>query len=119
MSLLDVNTQFTPPTKEQQLAGAAARIREISKQTFRQLVDTQKRGIEMVWENRQFTPQEVIDALGNDAAKVFLYHGALTELVKELATLDGINVDIKLPTNEFTVSKDGKITVGEGPYTAN
>lgn len=116
MSLLDVNT-FTPPTKEQQLANTANRIKEISKQTFRQLVDTQRRGIEMVWENREFTPQEVIDALGPYAVQVFQYHGALTEFVTQLATLDGINVDIKLPTNEFTINnQNGTITVGTGPY---
>lgn len=117
MSLLNFD-RFTPPTKEQQLASLAERIKEMSKQTFRQLVDTQKRGIEMVWENRNFTPQEVIDALGADAVKVFQYHGALTTFINELIALDGANIDVKLPTNEFTVS-NGKITVGTGPYTGS
>lgn len=114
MSLLDINTSNTP-TKQQKLDATANRIKEISKQTFRQLVDTQKRGIEMVWENREFTPQEVIDALGPYAVQIFQYHGALTELIQQLATIDGINVNLKLPTNEFTVS-NGSITVGTGPY---
>lgn len=117
MSLLNLD-QLNIPTEEQQLAMTANRVREMSRQTFRQLVDTQKRGIEMVWENRQFTPQQVIDALGDDAVKVFQYHGALTEFISQLATLDGVDVEIKLPTNEFTIT-DGKITVGEGPYTGS
>lgn len=118
MSLLSPNQTFGPLPKEQQLSNTVANIKQTIKQSFRQLLDIQHRGIRVVWENNNLTPQEIIDAMGDDAVKVFQYHGLLTDLIKQLAILDNVTPDIKLPTNEFTVT-NSKITVGEGPYTSN
>ena len=117
MSLLNINASITP-TKEQRLLNLSSHIKQTAKQSFRQLLDIQRRGIGLAWESSAHTPQEIIDSLGDDAVKIFQYHGLLTDLIKELEILDGINADIKLPTNEFTIT-DGKITVGQGPYTAS
>ena len=116
MSLLTGEPTFTPPSKEQRLKNIAQNIKGATKQAYKQITDIQRNGVNLVWGNPNLTPQEIIDALGDDAVKIFQYHGLLTDLIKQLAALDGVTPDIKLPTNEFTIT-DGKITVGTGPYT--
>ena len=59
--------------------------------------------IDILWKNDKATAQEIIDALGTDALKVFQFHGALTDFVNGIAQLDGSEVTVKYPTNTFTV----------------
>lgn len=113
MSLLKpTQIQLTPAQT------AAAQIKSTAAQTYAQLSAIQKRGIQTLWHNPQATPQQVCDALGVDAAKVFAAHGALTDLIVSLATVDGITPDIALPTKKFTVNQNGTITVGTEAYVA-
>jgi hypothetical protein len=116
MSLLNAPTPPTP-TKEIKLKQVTGRIRQLSASSYKQISDIQKQGISLLWEHPELTPQEIIDALGENALKVFQYHGALTEYLVTLATLEGIQPDIKLPPNAFVVNQDGTITVTEDPYT--
>lgn len=114
MSFLSQN-QITNPSKAVKLEQQTNFIKNISKRAYEDLVRTQKMGIDMLWNHPELTPQEIIDALGEDAIKIFQYHGALTEYVVALATAEGITPDIKLPTNAFTI-ENGVITVLDTPY---
>jgi hypothetical protein len=68
-----------------------------------------------VWHNRQFTPQQIIDSLGDDAVKIFDFHRGLTEYLVTVSFLDGVEYTPALHTNAFTVA-NGKITVLDTPY---
>lgn len=118
MSILNDNTiqlVKTPP-KEFYLNRTVSIIRSLTKSTFDQLVKTQRNGIEELWENPNATPQEIIDALGDDAIKVFQFHGALTQLITAISEIDNVKVDLKTPSNAFTIDKSGKIKVSDQPY---
>lgn len=112
MSLLKKEVIFS---KAQRLARKVEQIKSISTQTFNNLERTQREGINVLWNDPDLTPQEILDGLGADAIKVFMFHSALTDLIVGLSQVDGIVPNIKLPTNEFTIV-DGKIVVGNGPY---
>lgn len=123
MAILNDNTLPQPrpePPKEQVLNRITNRIKNISRETFNQLVETQRQGISVLWENSNATPQEIIDALGEDAIKIFQFHGALTDFIKALSELENVEVELKLPTNSFLIDpKTGKITVSDEPYSPN
>lgn len=116
MSLLSKTP--TTPSKSEKLAKLVSTIGDVSSNTYSQLVSIQNMGINLLWHSKEFTPQEVIDGLGDNALKVFQFHGALTDLIVALAALDGIAPEVKLPTNAFSVV-DGSIVVSSDPYTIN
>jgi hypothetical protein len=116
MSLLNPQQQAIQPTREQKLKFAARNIKGFTVQAYKQICEIQQRGIDMLWSHREFTPQELIDELGPDAVKVFQYHGGITSYLIALAQAEGIQPNIKLPTNAFEV-ENGTITVLEEPYT--
>lgn len=103
-------------TKDQKLQLVVAHIANLSRTTFETLIKTQNQGIDMLWHNREFTPQEIINALDENAVKIFQFHGGLTNLVESIAQTDKLEVNIKLPTNNFSVEKNGKITILDEPY---
>jgi hypothetical protein len=107
----------TPPTitDSEKLKRITSTIKVFSSRTYNDLVRTQKTGIDMVWNNREFTPQQVIDALGDDALKIFDVHGKLTDYLVAISAIDGVEYVPALPTNAFIV-EDGKITVTDLPY---
>ena len=116
MSILS-NIPTTIITDEQILNGIARQIKEISRKSFFDLVEIQKNGIDMVWNNGKFTPQQVIDSLGSDAIKIFQYHAGLTDYLVAISEIDGIEYTPALPNNAFTINaQTGKITVTEDPY---
>lgn len=104
------------PSKEKLVDITVSRIKNLSLETFKTLIKAQREGINDVWHNPKLTPQEVIDGLGDKAIKVFQFHGGLTDYIKAIAAADGVEVDVKYPTNAFTIDQDGKITVTNDPY---
>ena len=116
MSILTpTSNTVQPPSREQLLSRKADRIRDFSRRSFQQLSEIQREGIRFLWEDRGFTPQEIIDTLGPDALKIFQMHGILTDAINQIAAIDGISPEITLPTNAFEVV-DGSIVVSEDPY---
>jgi hypothetical protein len=116
MSIL-VNQPRPEPTRAQKLIQAANRIKAGIPNTYQTLANLQKQGIDSVWSNHLFTPQEIVDALGADAVKIFQYHGKLTALIEEIAQAEGVEPDVKYPKNAFTVNPTtGKITISDQPY---
>lgn len=117
MSILSPSNNKQPPTREQILSYKVNRIKDFSNKSFQQISEIQKEGIKLLWSDGMFTPQEIIDALGADALKIFQMHGTLTNAIVDIATVDGIAPDIALPTNSFSVV-EGSIVVSEDPYRA-
>lgn len=87
-----------------------------AREGYRRLCQIQKQGITRIWNHPRLTPQQAVDALGSDAARIFQAHGALTQVIAAVAALDEVEPDLLLPTHEFTVNPDGTVTIGEGPY---
>jgi len=90
-------------------------ILNIARETYNSLVNVQREGIDMLWHDDILTPQEICDGLGENAVKVFEFHGALTQFVQTLANNAQIEVDLKYPTNSFT-ELSGNIVVSDQPY---
>jgi hypothetical protein len=112
------NTAPQPPSKEQVSERVQRRIQNLSRESFNQMINTQREGIDIVWNHPILTPQEVIDALGENAIKVFMFHRGLTDYILGVAAADNIQVDVKYPTNAVVIDPTtGKITVTEDPYT--
>jgi len=103
--------------KNMRLKTTKNHILELTRETFNRLVNIQRKGIDMVWNNPNLTPQEIVDALGNDAVKVFEFHGNLTTFIQQLATSANVAVDLKTPTNAFSVVS-GNIVISNNPYQA-
>ena len=114
MSIL--TQQPTQITNDQKLAMITNRIKSISARTYSDLVKVQKDGIESVWHNPQFTPQQIIDSLGDDAIKIFNFHGRLTDYLVDVSAVDNVSYTPALPTNSFVFNEDGSITVTDQPY---
>lgn len=115
MSILNYNPQAISISKEIKLQRQANIIKAFCKKAYEDITRLQKMGIDMVWSHPELTSQEIVNALGEDAAKIFQYHGALTTYLVNLAATEGVDPDIKLPTNAFTV-ENGSITILDEPY---
>lgn len=105
----------TELTDQQKLNLKAESIKRTAKVRYSQLCDMQKNGINVLWKDREHTPQQIIDALGPDALKIFQMHGILTDAINQIATIDGITPAIATPTNAFEIV-NGSIVVSEDPY---
>lgn len=103
------------PTNDQKLTFKADGIKRSARSGFAIICDIQKNGITSLWKDKTHTPQQIIDALGTDAVKIFQMHAILTDAIASIAAIDGIEPVIALPTNAFEVV-DGVIVVSEDPY---
>jgi hypothetical protein len=117
MSLL---TNPNPPDEADRIRAA---ILNLSRTTFASMLEAQRRGIDLLWHGEAqglhgLTPQQVCDALGEDAAKVFAFHGALTDFIVQQSVADGVSVDLALPPFAFVMNQDGTVTVSSDPYVA-
>ena len=111
---------FTPSpityTNEQILNAKASHIKRLAILEYKKLLDIQTNGIKLIWNDPRFSPQEIVDALGADAVKIFQVHGILTDAINQIANVSGITPSITTPTNAFSIV-DGVITVLDNPYT--
>ena len=114
---MSILTQNLPqdPTREQFLASLSTRIKMFASKSFCELSGIQKQGIDLVWNNRMFTPQEIFDAVGTDAVQLLEFHNGLTQYLVTVGTLDGIEYTPALPTHAFSIV-DGLVVVSTEPY---
>jgi hypothetical protein len=61
-----------------------------------------------IWNNPDFTPQQVLDSFGTDAARLFSDSSATQTFLA--AVLDGY--EPLTPTAAYTINNDGTVTVG-------
>lgn len=114
MSIL--NSTPSEPTREQKLTTAIDKIKGLTTYSYERLVEIQKDGIRAVWNHPEFTPQEICDALGADAVKVFAYHGQLTDMIVEVCSAEGVVPDVLTPSNAFSIV-NGLVVISANPYT--
>jgi hypothetical protein len=115
MSLIKQPITPTSHTKEQLLAAKIRNIKIITARAYEQLIKIQNEGIHTFWKDRRLTPEEIATAMGEDAVKAFQFHGFLTDCIVNIATADGIEPEITLPTNAFEVV-DGTLVISDEPY---
>ena len=121
----------TPPTTVQLQAQLQQQVKNKASQAFQQMVRQQNDGINAIWHNPNgLTPQQAVDALGTDAARIFAAHGALTNAVVAAVSADNaamtalnpayvpVAAPILKPTFTWTVNSNGTITIGTTPYTS-
>lgn len=95
----------------------AIKIDKLGSDTWGALIRAQNDGINYIWHNEVLSPQRMCDELGVHAVKVFDRHGRITELIIELAAVEGITPTLLWPTYAFTRNPDGTVTVHDGvPY---
>jgi hypothetical protein len=107
MSILDRNdiSNPVPPARM-----AANRLVNMTKQTYKQMVQSFNNGSEVFWQNSMgATPSEIAAELGTDAREVFELHyklGQLIATVKPEAIAQGAAL-----VGNFTMNEDGTVTV--------
>lgn len=121
MAILSNTTPRPQPvdsrTLEQKQTIAARQLKNMAQQQYSNLCRMQKQGMKYLWENPDgLTPQEVCDSVGTDASLYMLAHGALTSCIISAAQTSGIDPDITLPTNAFTINANGTVTISDDPY---
>lgn len=60
-----------------------------------------------VWENPDFTPQEVFNGFGTDASQLFTSAQKLIEII----TLEDPDYVPPSPTKPYTINEDGTVTI--------
>lgn len=103
---------ITPEMRQQRLKAVANNIVSTTRETFNNLISVQRKGIEFVWKNPNFTPQEILNELGDKAPAIFAMHRELSEFITDVAAANNVQVDLKQPTHNFTLSGD-RIIVGD------
>lgn len=115
--LRDNKIQETSISKDQQLQIVESQIDQLAATTFDQLIRTQRRGIDYMWNHPTLTPQEIIDHLGDKTQDIFQFHSALTSFIKSVADMANIEVDLKYPTNLVELDPEtNKFVVTSDPY---
>jgi hypothetical protein len=102
----------TPEMRQQRLKAVANIIVNTTRETFNDLVRVQRRGIDLVWADDSFTPQEILNELGDQAPAIFAMHRELSEFITDVAAANNVQVELKQPTHNFTLSGNN-IIVGD------
>lgn len=117
MQLLPPPTNILAIPLEKRLQKASFQLKAMAAGQYKQICGMQKEGIKFMWNNPDgLTPQQVADIAGTSGGKLMAFHGGLTTFLVNAATIEGVQPDIALPTNNFTVNQDGTVTVLDTPY---
>lgn len=103
MSIID------PSVPVQELQNTVLRIKQNNLDFWKEMDQTHRRIFNMVWHNKDFTPKQIIDAFGKDAADLFIFSGDIQNV------LAGVNPSYEpcVPTKPYTINQDGTVTVEE------
>ena len=106
-------TQAQPQTASVVVAG----IKRVNYQEFARRASFVKQTYDMVWNNKQFTPEQIITAMGTDAVALFTNHGNEQIALATLAQQNGITyTPLAVPANyTLTPQQDGSIVVVKLP----
>jgi len=80
---------------------------------FAELSYFQKNSIDILWNNWQATPAEILSALDTNAGALFDFHAALTLFIAQLAATNGVDYTPALPPLAYTRHEDGRVTLVE------
>lgn len=64
---------------------------------------------DLIWNNKNFTPKEIVDAFGTDAVALFILSGTLQDILKRA----NAEYEVLLPKVPFNINNDGTITLIE------
>lgn len=93
-------------TRDQKLAQVVSNIKQAGAFNFNRISQALQNQFNNVWNNDDFTPQEIFDAFGTDAIQLFQVAGAT------IALLQIMNSSFVPPTPPaYTANEDGTITV--------
>src|SRR5579871_4859836 len=88
-------------------AAAAAQLKRLANDQLGQLLNVLTLGFAALWRNRRATPDEILAALGTDAAEVFGAFAATETLAKQLKP----GLTLPAAPRAFTVNADGTVTL--------
>jgi hypothetical protein len=112
-----MSNPFLPPTlptaeqlKAARLAALIIRINSDGAKQLQSLINFVKTGWDNVWENSQFTPAEVLAAMGTNAVEIFRTSALVTAAIYGV---DPSLLDIKYLSAKqaYTANADGTITL--------
>ena len=101
MGLIQEPQQAQLPTVLDQIKSENTRCLSVMKDTARVV-------FQLLWHSTDKTPQEVCDVMGTDAAKGFLAHAKLQELIY---LIDPTWVPL-VPPVSYTINQNGTVTIG-------
>ena len=96
-------------TKAQKLKGFVDSIKQSNKVSLDILKQSHDINFNNIWNNGNFTPQEIFNEFGTDAVQLFQVSAATQEFIK----MCDPDYEILVPPVEFTINEDGTVTVTE------
>lgn len=102
---------FLPPelTQEQKAILEAQRIVAFNKDFLENIIINHKNGFDMVWNNTNATPQEILNVFGTNAYKLFEASFAVQQLITEIKP----DYAPLVPPRTYTINQDGTVVVDE------
>lgn len=117
MAFIKQNTQqvvIKPASKPFYLKQLASNLTNSSSVDFDDIVEKCKARWEAVWDNPNFTPSEVLTALGTNAKSSFQTHAATVAYigsVSEINGLPGLDAKYTYPAKPVIYHDDGTVTI--------
>ena len=103
-----INVYKAPSDLEGKKEQAKARIKQKMSSQYRQLSSCLKSVYEDVWNNKDLSPQEVMDAFGSEAYELFTMSNSIIGVLNQ-AVPNSVNVEAP---NEYVINNDGSVTIG-------
>lgn len=96
------------PNESDSLRQEKTAIVELNKRALTALGNYHKAAFDLVWNNSKFTPGQILDQFGSDAAELFIVSSKVQTLLKEIYP----NYEEAVPPYNYTLNQDGTVTVG-------
>lgn len=106
MSLINVSTG--PADLATKQAKCKQSIQQTLNAQYKSIIFNFTRIFALVWDNNDLTPQQVMDALGTDAAQLFQIASAMQTAVNSIQP-DSLP---QSPPKSVTANDDGTVTIG-------
>ena len=106
MGIFDVGAP--KPTSEEKLRRDVAAIKFQNHNAMDNLIKTAKFGFGKVWENKEFSVQQMFDAFGEDAVELCRVHALTVKYINDVYGSEVINPATPKPLSVV----DGRIVVG-------
>lgn len=96
-------------TDQQRIENAVTHFKLYVLSNQKQREEAQKGAFNLIWHNPKASPQEMINAFGNEAVQLFILSRTNEEQIK------AINPDWEylVPPYEVTLNEDGTVTIGD------
>jgi len=104
MSILQETALYEPSVQD-----AVNQIKTTTTQLYRMMKQMHTQSFNTVWNNNQYTPEEIVTAFGTDAVALF----TLSYQLQEILIAADPNYVILTAPNQITFSEDGSVVVGD------